>query len=241
MCILEEGNMSDKLDKIDGGLNAVDKALGVGERLLQFFNKYSVWQIVKAVVLCIFLGYVIYFSLNPEIIFNAYKSWETKQHTEKIETRLRTTKQVNLEIEKLLSDTNADRVFFIEFHNGNRSLEGNPFAFGQMCFEEVNDREYYISDEFNDFSLTKYKAVNYIYENLYFFGTIEELAEIDKRLAQKLEADNIKHICLIQVEGVELPLGILGVTWDSEPLIHQKSLKNFIRQAALKLSIHLNN
>jgi hypothetical protein len=233
--------MSDKLDKIEGSINAVDKALNVGDRVLQFFNKYSIFQIIKAVILIIFLGYVVYFSLNPEIIYNGYKEWERKQHTESIEERLRATKQVNLELEKLLNNTNADRVFFIEFHNGNRSLEGNPFAFGQMCYEEVANHSYYISDEYNDFSLTKYKTVNYIYENLYFFGTIDELAVIDKRLAQKLEADGINHICLIQVEGIELPLGILGVTWNTEPLIYQKSLKNFIRQSSIKLSIHLNH
>ena len=228
------------MDKINNSASVVEKVVNVGEKVVNFFSKHSVWQIFKSVILTVVLGYVIYFALNPQIIFEKYNEWQNQQHTECIEQRLKATKQVGLEMEKLLVDTEGERVFFIEFHNGNRSLEGNPFAFGQMSYEEVKGNTYYISDEFNDFSLTKYRTVNYIYENLYFYGTIEELAQVDKRLAQKLQTDNIKHIALIQVEGVDLPLGILGVTWNTEPMLEQRTIKNYIRQCSLRMSILLN-
>lgn len=228
------------MEKIENGATVVEKVLGVGEKLVNFFSNHSVWQIFRSVILTVILGYFIYFAINPNIIFEKYNEYQEIQHTASIEKRLKATKQVSLELEKLLNDVEGERVFFIEFHNGNRSLEGNPFAFGQMAYEEVKGNTYYISDEFNDFSLTKYRTVNYIYENLYFYGTIDDLEKVDKRLAQKLRTDNIKHIALIQVEGVDLPLGILGITWGAEPMLEQRTIKNYIRQCGLKMSILLN-
>ena len=58
---------------IDEKIEVVDKGLGIFERLVVFFKHYSVWEILKTLFLSVLIGYTVYLSLNPEIIFNAYE------------------------------------------------------------------------------------------------------------------------------------------------------------------------
>ena len=45
---------------IDEKIEVVDKGLGVFERLVNFFKKYSVWEVLKTLFLSVFIGYTIY-------------------------------------------------------------------------------------------------------------------------------------------------------------------------------------
>ena len=57
------------------------------------------------------------------------------------------------------------------------------------------------------------------FDNKIFIGNIEELSEIDKRLATKLQASNVTQVALIEVWGDNQPLGILGVTWSEHEVL----------------------
>ena len=45
--------------KTDEKIEVVDKGLGAFERLVVFFKKYSVWEILKALILSVLIGYTI--------------------------------------------------------------------------------------------------------------------------------------------------------------------------------------
>ena len=72
---------TNKNTPIDEKIEVVDKGLGVFEHLVDFFKRYSVWEILKALILSVLIGYTIYLSLNPEVVFKAYEKWRSDEHT----------------------------------------------------------------------------------------------------------------------------------------------------------------
>ena len=96
--------------KTDEKIEVVDKGLGVFERLVVFFKKYSVWEILKALILSVLIGYTIYLSLNPDIIFKAYEKWKKDEHTEAIENSMKNSVLIQNELEALRERVGANRV-----------------------------------------------------------------------------------------------------------------------------------
>ena len=112
---------------IDEKIEVVDKGLGVFERLVNFFKKYSVWEVLKTLILSVLIGYTIYLSLNPDIIFNAYEKWRKDEHTEAIENSMKNSVLIQNELETLRERVGADRVLLLSYHNTTSSLVGVPY------------------------------------------------------------------------------------------------------------------
>ena len=211
--------------------------------MLAICKKYSFLDIIKTLFISILVIYVSFFALNPTYIFDKYEESKDDKHKIELTERFTQTRAVNTELTSILNKTNADRVFFIEYHNSVKSLQGAPFAYGSMDFEEVKNGIGYIGDEYTNFALTKYKFVSYLNEHLIFVGLLDEIEEIDRRLYLKLLSNDIKHIALIEVEGTEHPLGVLGVSWtqDSESMSKENEVKRELRSGALRLALILDN
>lgn len=219
-------------------LDTVEKGLGVLEKVITFFNKNSVWSIVKSVFLCVFIGYFIYFSLNPSIILDRIEKAKTEKHIEDINNRFHNTKTIQNEIKMLLNETSADRALLIEYHNSIQSLQGLPFAFGSLNFEEIsNNVEFYLGDEFSNFNTSKYPICNYLMENPLWYGDINELEKIDRRLALKLKASKVQYLVMIEIMGDEQPIGILAVTYTTDTeLPNLNSIISKMRQFEIKIA-----
>lgn len=219
-------------------LDTVEKGLGVLEKVITFFNKNSVWSIVKSVFLCVFIGYFLYFSLNPSIILDRIEKAKTEKHIEDINNRFHNTKTIQNEIKMLLNETSADRALLIEYHNSIQSLQGLPFAFGSLNFEEIsNNVEFYLGDEFSNFNTSKYPICNYLMENPLWYGNINELEKIDRRLALKLKASKVQYLVMIEIMGDEQPIGILAVTYTTDTeLPNLNSIISKMRQFELKIA-----
>ena len=209
------------------------------ERVLKITKNYSFIEIIKAIVVIMFMGYTMVFTFNPDYIFNKYESKKAKEHSENLMMRLNNSVVVKTELENLLHSTEADRAFLIEFHNSIKSVEGFPYAYGSMNYEVVRDSVDYISDEYTNFSLTKYDFIPYMLKNNLYIGDIEAIKSIDNRLYYKFLSNNINDMALIVIEGVELPLGILGISYCNNEMNNMQDIKAILRKEALKISLHL--
>lgn len=212
------------------------------ERILELNRRYSLWEVVKSLFVMAFVIWFGVLMLNPTILFDRYDKINKEKHAYELKHRFDKSKEISTELQLLMNKLHADRTFFIEYHNSVKSLEGAPFAYGSMDFEETNDGVDFIGDEYTNFSLTKYKFVNYLSENLLFVGDISEMENIDKRLYLKLVSNEIKQVAFIEVEGTENPLGILGVTWSKHDVMatHKDAIKKEMRANAVKLAFILN-
>ena len=218
-----------------------DMSTGISflEKVLKLAKNYSFMDILKAIVIIMFMGYTAIFMFNPEYLFKKYDEVKAKEHSENLLQRINNSVVVKTELENLLHTTNADRAFLIEFHNSIKSVEGFPYAYGSMNYEVVKDSIDYVSDEYTNFSLTKYDFIPYMLKNNLFLGDMEMVKSIDNRLHYKFISNGVKEIALIVIEGVDLPLGILGLSYCNDGISNTQEIKALLRKEALEISIHL--
>lgn len=226
------------MEAFNNKLDTVEKGLGIFEKMVVFFSKHSVWSIVKTVLLCSFIGYFIYFTLNPSIILDRIEKAKTEKHIEDINNRFHNTKTIQNEIKMLLKETSADRAVLIEYHNSVQSLQGLPFAYGSLNFEEIsNNVEFYLGDEFNNFNTSKYTICNHLMDNPLWYGDVTELEKIDRRLALKLKASKVQYVVMIEIMGAEQPIGILAVTYTPDSVLPNiNSIISKMRQFEIKIA-----
>lgn len=211
------------------------------ERLLVLNRQYSIWEIIKTLFTMAFVIWFGFLAINPSYLFDKYEEIRKREHAEELHKRFDSSKELTAELSILMHKLHADRAFFIEYHNSIKSLEGAPFAYGSMNFEEVEDGVDFMGDTYTNFSLAKYKLVNHLYENLMYVGDVDGIETIDRRLYLKLLSDGIKQIALIEVEGADAPLGILGVTWSKHDVMkdYKASIKKELRSYSMKIA-HIN-
>ena len=67
----------------------MDKGVGWLQKLLNLQNKYGFFSIVKGLFLILLSGYVIFFALNPKYLLERITKIQTEEHSDLIETRLK--------------------------------------------------------------------------------------------------------------------------------------------------------
>ena len=218
--------------------NNISTGISFLEKVLKITKNYSFMEIIKAIVVIMFMGYTTIFMFNPEYLFRKYDETKAKEHSENLKHRINNSVVIKTELENLLHNTGADRAFLIEFHNSIKSVEGFPYAYGSMNYEVVRDSIGYISDEYTNFSLTKYDFIPYMLKNNLFVGDIESMKSIDNRLYYKFLSNGMNELAVIVIEGVDLPLGILGLSYSNSSIENQQDIKAILRKEALKISLH---
>lgn len=233
-------NKASNTEEIKAKVAIASDSLTLFERVLGIVKNNSFHTIFKA----IFFIFLIYCMIDPMWVIDRYEEIKSKRHAIELSERFDQSTNVSNELCRLVKVMGANRAFFIEYHNSVKSLEGAPFAYGNMSFEEIDDRSDYISDEYSDFMLTKYKAIKYLYDKWYFIGPLDNLEEVDRRFYLKLSSDNIKYIAMVQVEGVDQPIGCLGVTWSDDfdcNNMNVEGIKKELRTSSLKIALMLSD
>ena len=241
--MMDENNVNTNANgtPIDEKIEVVDKGLGVFERLVNFFKKYSVWEVLKALILSVLIGYTIYLSLNPEIVFNAYEKWRKDEHTEAIENSMKNSVLIQNELETLRERVGASRVILLSYHNTTSSLVGVPYIFLTAEAESIGSGIHPVAEGYERVKTSLYPFVNYLNRETYFSGNIEELREIDKSLAYRMEGNDVQHFAAMNIEG-EQPLGVLFITYTSD--VDKKhncsDVKDMVLRSAGRLAIYLS-
>lgn len=222
-------------------LDTISNSTGIINKIVELYEKYGFKKIFKAILCAVAIGYICFFALNPTYFLDRWNEKQTEKHTKEITQRFELTNNINNEIERIKDKLGADRVFVIEFHNSVKSIEGFPFAFGSMNFETCQDSVMYVSDEYTNFNLSKYKMISYIYNNSVFFGSVDEVKPIDNRLYLKFLSNDAKEIGLITIEGTKNPIGILGITYTSEENRDWSKIRATLRQESVRIALLYSN
>ena len=231
---MEKMNETDKIE-------VVDKGLGVFERLVNFFGQHSVWEILKTLFLSVLIGYTIYLSLNPDIIFSAYEKWKKDEHTEAIQNSMQNSVLIQNELETLRERVGANRVLLLSYHNTTSSLVGVPYIFLTAEAESIGSGTHPVAEGYERVKTSLYPFVNYLNRETYFCGDIEELRDIDKALAYRMEGNDVAHFAAMNIEG-EQPLGVLFISYTEKLDENHKcgDVKDMILRSAGRLAIYLS-
>jgi hypothetical protein len=215
------------------------KAVGWLERVVSMVHDYGMKTIILALfVVAAFIGMLMFANAlnNQQVI----EKWLIKSESEsKIGAEIRKTvnPKITKSMLKLMYKTDADRVCVFEMHNGKDNPTSLPFIYCDMTYEETKEDVEYISDEYENLNMSKYSLPSYIYENRYFIGSVKELEGIDKKIARRLEDDNVQYLAAIIIHS-KVDIGFLMLLYDNEQDGNDEILKQlsyYVQEISLYL------
>lgn len=222
-------------------MERIDKGMGGLQKMLNLQNKYGFFSIVKGLFLLFLAGYVVFFALNPKYLLERVTTIQTEQHDNLVRSRLAADSDIRLILSKTMHNTNADRAWLIEFHNGNKNLTtGLPFLFGSMRIEETQDSIPNVDEDYADFSLSKYKLIAKVLDEGFFYGNIKDVQSIDKRLYYKFQSNDINEIALLTIYNEDKPAGIVGLSFCNNKQMDKQLVGKRIRSAGIQIATLLS-
>ncbi|MFR5893208.1 MAG: hypothetical protein ACLUGY_02065 [Phocaeicola massiliensis] len=222
-------------------MERIDKGMGWLQKMLNLQNKYGFFSIVKGLFLLFLAGYVVFFALNPKYLLERVTTIQTEQHDNLVRSRLAADSDIRLILSKTMHNTNADRAWLIEFHNGNKNLTtGLPFLFGSMRIEETQDSIPNVDEDYADFSLSKYKLIAKVLDEGFFYGNIKDVQSIDKRLYYKFQSNDINEIALLTIYNEDKPAGIVGLSFCNNKQMDKQLVGKRIRSAGIQIATLLS-
>ena len=220
-------------NKVDAGLNWLDRGLSMVE-------KYKLKTIFKAFFIILLVSVLVGFISNPTFVFEQYKKWEDKQHTELIEKRLANNEKIHLTCERLMYKVGADRVMLLELHNGGSNIAGLPFLKASCIYEAMNEGVYPIADQYQQQQLSLIPFSSYLAQHTHWCGEVEDLESIDKTLHYRMMANGTKHFAAKCIHGVNTPVAFIFVSFSNVPEGHDcERVREEIRHAALEIALLL--
>ena len=202
------------------------------KQVCELIKKYGLSNVLLSVV----IGLLLFISIqggNTEKIIEYFKKTEevkTVNHDKGQELRSTTQAEIYNIIEKIGYKYRADRVFVGEYHNGDVNLNGMPFKYFGITYEAILNPKSKISviaEQYRDIPATLFRFVDYVYINRFFYGTIDQLSEMDKLLSFKLKENKAGYIFIVGIRSTNSPhkdFGFFGMTF-AEPL-SEEMLKN---------------
>lgn len=222
-------------------MERIDKGMGWLQKMLNLQNKYGFFSIVKGLFLLFLAGYVVFFALNPKYLLERVTTIQTEQHDNLVRSRLAADSDIRLILSKTMHNTNADRAWLIEFHNGNKNLTtGLPFLFGSMRIEETQDSIPNVDEDYADFSLSKYKLIAKVLDEGGFYGNIKDVQSVDKRLYYKFQSNDINEIALLTIYNEDKPAGIVGLSFCNNKQMDKQLVGKRIRSAGIQIATLLS-
>lgn len=218
----------------------IDKGLSWLEKGLQIVDKYKFKTIFKGCAVVLIVAGLIGFIKNPTWLFEVYKEWEEKQHTEAMTLREQNDIKIHTLTEKLNYRVNSSRVMVCEFHNGIENTGGLPFRKMTATYEAINVGIHPIAEDYNGVNLSLIPFMSYMSTQGYWCGDTDDMEEIDRAFCYRLKASGINHFAACIIEGVDQPLALLIVAFGDTYKDHQCSeVRENIRHCALELALLL--
>ena len=221
----------------DNKINNTNTVLEWLEKVLEFTKRYSIWEILRTMLLVTIIYIFAQVLFNPEKTYEKYLEYINTRHNEKLELRMANSHQIQDELRMLRLETGAKRAVICELHNGQENVSGFPFMRISATYEATGG-EYSITDFYQNLQITNFPIFNLLYEEEIYCGSVLDLKDIDNKLYHKLMANEASYIHIEPIIGKDGTIGFLVLTFDNEPENHKEIHKN-IHQSSGKLGILL--
>lgn len=193
----------------------VEEGFGPLEKMLKLLSKYGAWNIIKAIMLIVAFFVVIWTTTHIDTIFENVIVKQNEQKIEQHEAVLKRRNEIKPKIDLLLKNTleelDADRVFVIEMHNGTNSLSGLPFIYCEMTYETCKKGIMRVDDEYGSVVMSRYTLPYYMTENQVYAGSVDELEELDPKLAHRMRDNGSYYICVANMYSFDSYIGYVGI------------------------------
>ena len=202
--------MSEEVKKPE--TNIPNETLGGFGKIMELSKKYGFGSMFFGALFLVFFSWMLYVAANPSVIFEKYNQYVTEKHNASIDYRIKTAPIIRSELNQLALETEAERAYILEFHNGKSNPSGLQWQYGDLTF--INDGTDDISDEMQNVSLSRYNFANVIYECGYWAGSIDELTSLDERFYNRMRVNGGKYFVFQMMYGANMrEIGVLGISF----------------------------
>jgi hypothetical protein len=231
--------MADNIKKTD------DENFGMLEKMVKLTSKYGAWNIVKAIMIIAAFLTVMWSATHLDTIFERVIIKQNEENVEYHENVMKRRNEIKPKIDLILKNTleelNADRVFVIEMHNGTNSLSGLPFVYCEMTYETCKKGIMRVDDEYGSVVLSRYNLPYYMAENRVYAGTVDELEEIDPKLAHRMRDNGTKYICVANMYSIDSYIGYVGIGYsEGSEVADEEKLRNEVFILSQRISTLLD-
>lgn len=206
--------------------------------IINLVTNHGVFKLFSAVLmLCVCIIMVRFsISFNPNNYIRTIKEIEISIEEESRNKRAEADVFIREELKRFTENLSASRASVLEFHNGKTNSSGLGFYYVDMSYEIVDNHQVFISEQYQNISLSWLELDDILYKHGYWYGTVEELKKSDPMLGSKIESNGTKWIGLYLLEYSNddhstTPLGVLEISFENVPsLENQKEIGREIRK-----------
>lgn len=226
--------------------NDGDRPINWLEKIVGLIDKFGFIKIICTILILFvaYFGWNLMSAINYEQMAEQIVKTKAIEHTTASAIRLKNNPKVMLALTRMLNDLDGDRASVLEMHNGKENPTSLPFIYCDMTYEETRGKIPYVSEEYENLNMSKFTFPTYLWKNRYFVGTVEELYEIDKKLASRLEMNDVKYFGIMIMKN-EIEIGFLMISYNEIPTefeahdIHVK-LSDYAQEISFYLDLNKN-
>lgn len=209
--------------------------------IISLITNHGIFKLILSILILCLCIICIKFSItfDPENYIKTINEIEVQIEDENRTYRKESDVYIREVLRELSDELGTSRTSILEFHNGKVNSSGLGFYYIDMSYEIISEHTWFISEQYQNISLSWLEIDDVLYENGYWYGTTEELKEIDLMIGTKVESNGTKWIGMYLLEStnddhVTTPLGILTVSFDYIPTLgHQKEIGRAIRKSGM--------
>lgn len=217
------------------GSNNAGNALNWLEKILEMEKKYGLRSIING-FLVLFIAIVVgVFAFNPTLVVRAIENVQEQVHQERSEVRKDGSPYVKTYLIDVREELGASRAFLFEAHNGGTNLNGLPFLYIDMTFDEPRKGQPKIQDEFKNTSQTRYDFIDMCYRTGFWYGTTEDIKDIDAELYYRYQKYEVKKVAFLVIYGPKLPYGAIGVEFVDDNTPDYNTVRTELSKTANKI------
>lgn len=139
---------------------------------------------------------------------------EAEKYTEQV------TPTINTQLQYILmSDSHASNVILLNYHNNNHSSQGFSYKYITYLTEKFRDDVNMNEEEFKELSYINYGEEFMKIHNLKYLraDSIETMQYSFPKLYRKLKTCNAYGAAFYPIEGIDEPVGMIIILFDSKP------------------------
>lgn len=223
----------------------MENEIGILEKTIKLIEKHGLSTIYKALFILAMFFCVIYNNINIGNIVEDVLVNKANEHDKAIEYRKSIAPDIRIYLKDLLASSGADRAFIIEMHNGTNNINGLPFMYGEMTYEEVTPGTEHIDEDYTNINMSRFCFITYLCDNYSWNGSMDSLITIDDKMALRMKSNGVQYAffkCLYGSNGKEI--GFIGITY-TKPIsmtaeqidVVRKMVNKASDQTVLKLDI----
>lgn len=214
------------------------------ENAVKVVKENKMLDILKTILIITLLLYIGYHVNDlPEIVKHAFESRNTElqmEHDSAVERRRLIKPQIDSMLLEAMNTLKSDRVYVVEMHNGTNNTAGLPFIYGEMTYEQARKGIEHIDEDYLSINLSRFEYPLYLEKNHFFGGTVDELADVDEKMAFRVRATNVTYLAGIAMHGAYTELGYVGVSYCGNEPPSREIILSVLSVLAQKLSALLD-